>query len=122
MSSGDKDSVQTPLSGASGTDLHSAASVSAIAPTSSGSSLKDILVLNLKLRSMSLHHLDNFPLALPFHPTNSPGMITSELSVPRQHLVSHASKILLRLLRFKAIDHGLSMARLNGRSKQVQTL
>uniref|UniRef100_A0A0D3E3Q4 Uncharacterized protein n=1 Tax=Brassica oleracea var. oleracea TaxID=109376 RepID=A0A0D3E3Q4_BRAOL len=75
-----------------------------------------IPVLNLKLRSANLHHLDNFRLAFTFRPANSPGMITSELSVSRQHLVSHASKILFRLLRLKAIDHGLSMARLNGRS------
>ncbi|CAN6860618.1 unnamed protein product [Brassica oleracea] len=50
-------------------------------------------------------------------------MIMSELSISRKHLVSHASKILFllfRLLRFKSIDHGLSMARLNSRSKQVQ--
>ncbi|KAG5393635.1 hypothetical protein IGI04_023598 [Brassica rapa subsp. trilocularis] len=67
---------------------------------------------------MILHRLDDLPLALPFLLTNGPRMITSELRISLQHLALHASKIPLCFHRFRAIDHGLSIARLKGRAKQ----
>ncbi|KAG5397470.1 hypothetical protein IGI04_019284 [Brassica rapa subsp. trilocularis] len=69
-----------------------------------------------------LHQLDDLPLTLPFRLTNGPRMVTSELRIALQHLALHASQIPLCFRHFKAIDHGLPMARLKGRSKQVQTL
>ncbi|KAG5375959.1 hypothetical protein IGI04_040555 [Brassica rapa subsp. trilocularis] len=78
--------------------------------------------LELELRGTSLHHLDDLPLALPFRLADSPCMITSKLHISLQHLALHASEITFRFLRFKAIDHGFPMARLNGLAKQVKAL
>ena len=62
------------------------------------------------------------PSCPSFPSTKSPRMITSELRISLQYLALHASKIPHRFLRFKVIDHCLSMTRLKGRAKQVQTL
>ncbi|KAG5411073.1 hypothetical protein IGI04_007392 [Brassica rapa subsp. trilocularis] len=82
----------------------------------------EVPILNLELRCTSLHHLDDFSFASPLRFTNSPRMITSKLRLSLQHLALHASEIPLRFLRFEAVDHGFSMARLNGRAQQAQAL
>ncbi|KAG5393502.1 hypothetical protein IGI04_023465 [Brassica rapa subsp. trilocularis] len=90
--------------------------------THRGKGILEVPILNLKLRCTSLHHLDDFSFAFPLRFTNSPRMITSKLRLSLQHLALHASEIPLRFLRFEAVDHGFSMARLNGRAQQAQAL
>ncbi|KAG5375339.1 hypothetical protein IGI04_039935 [Brassica rapa subsp. trilocularis] len=87
-----------------------------------GKGILEVPVLNLELRCTSLHHLDDFSFAFPLRFTNSPRMITSKLRFSLQHLALHASEIPLRFLRLEAVDHGFSMARLDGRAQQVQDL
>ena len=81
-----------------------------------------VLILSLELKGTTSHHLDDLPLALPIRSTNSPLIISSYFYISLQNLLLHTSKVLFRLLRFKAIDHGLPMTRLKGRSEQVQAL
>ncbi|KAG5375949.1 hypothetical protein IGI04_040545 [Brassica rapa subsp. trilocularis] len=90
--------------------------------THRGKGILEVPILNLELRCTSLHHLDDFSFAFPLRFTNSPRMITSKLRLSLQHLALHASEIPLRFLRFEAVDHGFSMARLNGRAQQAQAL
>ncbi|KAG5384535.1 hypothetical protein IGI04_036005 [Brassica rapa subsp. trilocularis] len=90
--------------------------------THRGEGILEVPILNLELRCTSLHHLDDFSFAFPLRFTNSPRMITSKLRLSLQHLALHASEIPLRFLRFEAVDHGFSMARLNGRAQQAQAL
>ncbi|KAG5410615.1 hypothetical protein IGI04_006934 [Brassica rapa subsp. trilocularis] len=90
--------------------------------THQGKGILEVPILNLELRCTSLHHLDDFSFAFPLRFTNSPRMITSKLRLSLQHLALHASEIQLRFLRLEAVDHGFSMARLNGRAQQAQAL
>ncbi|KAG5410668.1 hypothetical protein IGI04_006987 [Brassica rapa subsp. trilocularis] len=90
--------------------------------THRGKGILEVPVLNLELRCTSLHHLDDFSFAFPLCFTNSPRMITSKLRLSLQHLALHASEIPLRFLRLEAVDHGFSMAHLNGRAQQAQAL
>ncbi|KAG5384795.1 hypothetical protein IGI04_036265 [Brassica rapa subsp. trilocularis] len=90
--------------------------------THRGEGILEVPILNLELRCTSLHHLDDFSFAFPLRFTNSPRMITSKLRLSLQHLALHASEILLRFLRLEAVDHGFSMACLNGRAQQAQAL
>ncbi|KAG5384098.1 hypothetical protein IGI04_035568 [Brassica rapa subsp. trilocularis] len=90
--------------------------------THRGKGILEVPILNLELRCTSFHHLDDFSFAFPLRFTNSPRMITSKLRLSLQHLALHASEIPLRFLRLEAVDHGFSMARLNGRAQQAQAL
>ncbi|KAG5388776.1 hypothetical protein IGI04_030317 [Brassica rapa subsp. trilocularis] len=90
--------------------------------THRGKGILEVPILNLELRGTNLHHLDDFPFALPFRFADSPRMIASKLRLSLQHLALQASKIPLRFLRFEAVNHGFSMTRLNGRAQQAQAL
>ncbi|KAG5373921.1 hypothetical protein IGI04_042768 [Brassica rapa subsp. trilocularis] len=90
--------------------------------THRGKGILEVPILNLELRGTSLHHLDDFPFAFPFRFADCPCMITSKLRFSLQHLALNTSKISLRFLRFETVDHGFSVARLNGRAQQAQAL